>query len=506
MMGEMEAEAKKVEPVVAKRKQAWTVNELEVARPRGWKAIMANPMLRIMVYLFAAIGGLTIIAAGISALQSGFSNRPTPNFNATAQAIGSVITLTPTNTPVPTATNLFSTPTPAQTTPLALLLNVTYTPTPRYVNTPHPASEAFRLGLVAQKREDWDSMADLMQQTIDLEPDAADAYYYLGIAFLELDEPSKALNAFVQSSLTNNQFGPAFVGRAMARLAMDPQAEVSRDFQNAILRSPDFGLAYLERARYLISRGRNLDAAADLDVAETLLAGSSEVPYLRALIAFNQLDYEEARRLATDALNKNITNLANYRLLGEIEFAAGNLEEAADWLRTYNEYDPQNLEIVGLLAQSLAQTGAVNEALDLFTLLVDQNTSNPDFYLGRGQVYLAAGDFESAFKDLNQANRLRRTDYDILLALSIALIETGEAGNAYITLNETLPLASDNSEQSVVRFYRGKALFVLVENGDESSRPAAQRDLEYATENANILPGGLVAEAQVMLDALNSAP
>ena len=508
LMGELEAGPKGVEPVVARRKKAWTVRELEIERPRGWRAVMANPLLRVLVYLVIASGALGLVFGAVSAYQASVAARPTPNFNATAQAVGAVTTLTPTITPSPTATNPFetSTATPRNPTPLALLLEATYTPTPRYVNTPHPQVEAFRLGLLAQARGDWAAMADLMQQTIDLDPTAADAYYYLGLALLEMDEPSRALNAFVQSTVIDNQFGPAYLGRALARLAIDPQTDVSRDFQNAITRSSDFGLIYIERARYLISNRQFSNAAADLSRAETLLPDSPMVPYLRALLAFSQQDFSEARSQAVASFEKDRTYLPTYRLLGEIEFSLGNYPDALEWFQTYNRFEPADSEVAALLAQSMAGTGAIDDALAIFDQLIDGNTANADFYLGRGLTYIAAGDYESAFRDLNQANRLRRSDYDILLALSIALIETGEPGSAYLTLNETLPLSKDTAQEAVVRYHRGRALFFIVQNGDSSSIPAARRDLENAAANENLLPEAFVKEAQRMLDLLNTAP
>lgn len=508
LMGELEAGAKEIEPVQPRRKKAWSVEEIEVDRPRGWRAIMANPFLRVLVYVLIAAGSLAIVFGGVNLYNGSIASRPTPDFRATSMAVGAVTTLTPTITPSPTSTNEFNTvtPTPRQPTPLVLLLDATYTPTPRYVNTPHPLTEAFRLGLLAQARGDWAAAADFMQQTIDLEPDAADAYYYLGMALLEMNENSLALNAFVNSTLADNQFGPAYLGRALARLAIDPQADVSRDFQNAIIRSGDFGLIYVERARYLINNRQYTAAVRDLVEADSLLPDSPLIPYLRALSAFKQGDYDEARVQATTSYEKDSTYLPTYRLLGEIEFTRGAYAAAADWFQTYLRFEPDDLEVAALRARSLAQSGSIDEALEIFDRLLDGNAANADFYLGRGQTYLAAGDYPAAFKDLNQANRLRRSDYDILLALSIALIETGEPGNAYLTLNETLPLGKNAGQQAVVLYQRGRALYFIVQNGDTSSIPAARRDLSAAISAADVLPEEFVQEAQRMLDALPTTP
>jgi hypothetical protein len=57
---------------------------------------------------------------------------------------------------IPTMTPLVRSPTPTfiGPTPLWMLMEATYTPTPLYVNTPHPISEAYRIGIRAYQRGD----------------------------------------------------------------------------------------------------------------------------------------------------------------------------------------------------------------------------------------------------------------------------------------------------------------------------------------------------------------
>lgn len=508
LMGELEPEAKEVQPVPPQRKIPWTVTELELSRPTGWQALRNHPVARAVFYIAATALTIGLIAAGIRGFNVARPPTPTPDFQATSLAVGVVITLTPTNTASPTETPLFvtTTPTPSRPTPLALLLEATYTPTPRYVDTPHPQTEAFRLGIVALNRQNWEGMADFMQQTIDLEPDSADAYYYLGLALMEMGEFSRALEAFTTASQMDNLFGPAYLGRALARLALDPDTDVSRDFQNAVTRSSDFGLVYIERARYLIARDQHAEAESDLNTADALLAGSPEVPYLRALSAYLQGDYDTARAQAEEALARDQTALRNYRLLGEIEYAAENPAAAAEWLTTYVRYAPDDVDMLNLLAQALAQSGQLEQALGIFDQLLEDKAFNADVLLGRGLAYLASGDPDAALADLNRANRLRRNDFDIMLALGRALIEADDPGDAYIQFNQTLTLASTDAQQALLYYYRGLALSMLVERGDNSSRPAALRDLRNAENLSDQLPEELAAQIPSLIAALDFPP
>src|SRR3972149_4815052 len=104
------------------------------------------------------------------------------------------VTLTPTNTPrlrIPT-------PTSASPTPLWMLLKATYTPTPLYVDTPHPISEAFRAGVRAFHSGDLEGMLNFMTQAAQIEPQAADAHYYIGEAQRLIGDLEKAKAAYEQ--------------------------------------------------------------------------------------------------------------------------------------------------------------------------------------------------------------------------------------------------------------------------------------------------------------------
>ena len=105
------------------------------------------------------------------------------------ETIEATATLLPTNTPrIVTPTPTFIGP-----TPLWMLLEATYTPTPLYVNTPHPVTEAYRAGIRAFTEGNYEEMLMFMQQATRAEAQSADIYYYIGEAKLLLEKPDEAL-------------------------------------------------------------------------------------------------------------------------------------------------------------------------------------------------------------------------------------------------------------------------------------------------------------------------
>ena len=65
MMGEIDIDPEEVEPVEPVRKKAWSVEALEIARPRGWKAVMAEPTMRSIVYLAGATLVFVLVAVRV---------------------------------------------------------------------------------------------------------------------------------------------------------------------------------------------------------------------------------------------------------------------------------------------------------------------------------------------------------------------------------------------------------------------------------------------------------
>ncbi len=145
-----------------------------------------------------------------------------------------------------------------------MLLEATYTPTPLYVNTPHPINESYRAGLRALQNSDLQGMLGFMQQASTVEPEAPDTYYYVGEAQRLEGEYEAAISAYQAALSVDAGFAPAYLGLARARLELDPQAEVLDDLDQALEYDLSLAEAYLERAAYFIRQNEFETALDDL--------------------------------------------------------------------------------------------------------------------------------------------------------------------------------------------------------------------------------------------------
>jgi hypothetical protein len=228
--------------------------------------IVANPALRVLTILAALILLAGLITAGIV----GFRYTQQIAFVRVSITPRPTLTRTITLTPSPTATLVARTPTPTFSGPVPLwtLLKETYTPTPRYVDTPHPVLEAYRAAIRAYERGDLEQMLLFLQQASRDDPQAADIQYYIGEAQFRLQRYDEARTAFLKATMIDPTFGPGYTGYARSLEAIDPvenAEEILNNYAKAIELDPNYVESFLGRAGFYIKRGEYSNAQNDLD-------------------------------------------------------------------------------------------------------------------------------------------------------------------------------------------------------------------------------------------------
>ena len=121
-----------------------------------------------------------------------------------------------------------------------MFLDRTYTPTPLYVVTAHPitSNSAFEAGLRFLAAKDYKNALALFQQAEGLEPSAPDITYYIGEIYRAQGNYHAALDEYQKAIKKDPNFAPAFLGRALANLALNPKADVIQRLNAAISLDP----------------------------------------------------------------------------------------------------------------------------------------------------------------------------------------------------------------------------------------------------------------------------
>ncbi len=495
LLGERAPEG--VEPVRVTHPRAW----VEVApQPEEEEEGAGSPGLRnagIALLVGAALVFLTLLGWGGYRLWDRYRPRtyPTP-----ALLIYASPDLTGTAAPSSTST---PTPPPLQPgtpTPLWMLLSATYTPTPLFVNTPHPI-EAYRLGLRAFQKAQWAQAAAYFKQVAEASGgQAADAYYYLGEAYRHLGERTKAEQAYQKALAQDPALAPAYVGLARLRLEADPEADVRDLLDQAIEANPQYGEAYLERARFLLRHDDPQGALEDLAQAETLLSGSPLVDLYRAQ-AYLALDDLQAAREAALKAHQDVTLLPAYKLLGQIDVALGEYAEAREVLGVYVQYQPEDAEALYALAQAYEALGDSQAALQAAVKAHKLQPLWKEAMLLRVRLLLAQETPEAAQEAITILTpwyRRDKEDYALNYWLGRALFLQDKIGEAYWRFHAAVLAAEEGTPEYYQALYWRAQTLTLLQTLD-----AAYRDWEtIAQAPPGSIPEQWRAEAQKQMAAI----
>lgn len=430
--------------------------------PRNWEEAFKarsqetgpKKILRRMAYLGVGVLVLGLISLGFIGPRmktfgyfGGVQLTITPHF----ETLAATATLLPTNTPrVVTPTATFIGP-----TPLWMLLEETYTPTPLYINTPHPITEAYRAGIRALTRGNYEEMALFMEQAIQAEPQSADTHYYLGEAYMLLEEPEKALFSYEKSIETNPNFAPAYLGRAKAMSALDPEFDIEADLIQAVVLDPDLPGAHLELTAFYLSIGKYEEALETLKNTKKL-APESPLTYAYFAQAYlNSNEYELALEAAQRSYELDQTILPVYLTLGNLYLISGNAEEASHYLEIYLRYIKNDGDAWAAYGRALFELeDRFEEAMQAFNLALTLDENSFTALLYRGLSYLEAGEGQLAVNDLFVARNFDRDSFTASLGLARALSLDERYDDAISQFTGSEQLATNDLQRAEVYYWR----------------------------------------------------
>jgi len=411
---------------------------------------------RLLIGAGASVLVLALVAIGIFA----------PSLRITKRATSTPITLATFRPPAAlqqtmdvTPTDELITPTQAGPTPLWMLLDETLTPTPRYVNTPHPRAEAFKTGIRAFENEEWDEVITYMEQAADVEPDAPDIYYYIGEAYRNKEYDLQAIKAYNQALTRDGSFAPAFLGLGKTYLyEMDQWENAQDNFELAIKNDPQILEAYLDLTLILLDQENGEDVLEILDEADDADLESPFLPLYRAQALLLTDEPEKALKSALLANEMDPTHLQSYRVLAESYLAAGEISEALDILTIYlahEKFDGEAHTWLGLCHEANEEQAL---ALDAYSRAIKLDNKQPVAYLQRGLIYFEREDYEKAQSDLLKSLDLDKHSFILNITLGQTYLFEEDYGNAYQKFSECEAYAEGDEYWAQIYFWRAQAL------------------------------------------------
>ena len=368
-----------------------------------------------------------------------------------------------TQTPTPTGsepTQIFS-----ESTPLSSALNATYTPTPVYINTPHPQTEDFRNGMRAFSEGEYENAIRFFEEVLKNEPEAADIYYYIGESYHFMGDDSNAYNYYGQALDVEPYFAPAYVGRAVSRLGIDAnEVKASKaDIKTAIEIDPNFVDAYVQLAIIILDELDGRTALEYLDLALELSPDSPVIHYQRAQAYLLLNDFEEALQEALTSHEFDLTFVPVYRQIGEIYFLLEDPQSAADYLAAYVVYFPEDAQAWAWLGIGYYEGDEMELALEAVDEAIKLAPNTFDAVLQRGILYAEDDRLALAESDLQKALTLQPRSFKTNLYLGQVYFLEDQYYQAYAKLSYAAGLEISDEEMVQVLYWRAQVLEGLSE-------------------------------------------
>ena len=456
---------------------------------------------RIVMYAGASIVVVGLVLIGFIApriTNAGYSGGVQLTVTPIFETVAATATLLPTNTP----RAVTPTPTFIGPTPLWMFLEATYTPTPLYVNTPHPATEAYRAGIRAFTNRNYQEMILFLQQAAQTEPDQADIQYYLGEAYLQSEQPENALYAYEKAIEINQNFAPAYLGRARALSAIDPEFDLKDDLSQAIALDPDFSAPKLDLIAFYLSVGEFDQALVLLESAEVINPDSPLIFAYRSQVLMNYGDYDGAIEAADKAYDLDQTILEIYKILGELNVYSGDSDQAIHFLEIYLRYVKDDPYIWAIYGQALFDEGDhLEQAMLAFDLALDLDENSLTALLFRGYAYLELGEGQLAVNDLFIARNFDRESFRASIGLARALALSERYDDAISQFTGSEQLSKNVLQQAEVYYWRAKTFDKI-----KDIKSAGQDFLALLDLSSEEIPEDWTEEARSYLFQLTPTP
>jgi tetratricopeptide (TPR) repeat protein len=339
---------------------------------------------------------------------------------------------------------------------------------------------------------------------VQADPADHDSLLYLGLAYYQLARETadpadygRADEAFARLLAENPDDVEALIGRATVALARHQFADALATGQKALALSPRTARIHGVIGDALNELGRYDEAAASVDAMARLrpdLSSYSRVSYVRELRG-DVPGAITAMEAAIEAGGPAVENTAYLRvILGNLQFAAGDLRKAEGAYRTTLQRMPGYVFALAGVARVHAARGDLNQAIACDRAAADR-VPFPEFLIAQGEAQEAAGrhgDAQKTYAFVRQIEALFAAN-GVNTDLDLALFEAdhGDPDTA-LTLAQAAYAATPNIKAA-------DALgWALYQNGSlDRARHYADESLRLGTlDPSYAYHAGMIAKAQ----------
>ena len=278
---------------------------------------------------------------------------------------------------------------------------------------------------IAFDRGDYMEAIELYEESLQTNPEDAQAWYELGLAYRYTDQYKKMSEAFDNSLAISDRYyndiydvrdelWVDFFNKAVPMFNEKEYEEACKYFDLAVIVDPENPLGYKERGLCYLQMGKIEQAVEDLTmVIEADTAGAEiEARYTLANIYYRQKDYDKAVPLLKDVLEEN----------------------------------PQDIQAISKLALIYQDQGKSDEAVELYETVLKTKQDDPDLWFNIGILYFQMERYEQAGDAFEKVYEINPNDTESLTNLTYALIQAEMFAEAIPYLEKLTEMQPENPE------------------------------------------------------------
>src|SRR6185436_7542927 len=190
---------------------------------------------------------------------------------------------------------------------------------------------------------------------------------------------------------------------------------------------------------------------------------SPQVFYNLAQARYKEGEFDLALKAAQRANELDVTLLADYLLLGQINVEIGNTDEAIKVLQVYIKYKPDDVPASVLFGTLLFDMGKYDQTIQMMDRVTALEQSRREAYLYRFLSNVELGNGQAADADLDEAIRFYPNLFEANLALVRTHILNERYGSAEQAAEKTKTLA-ETDEQMALAYYWAAFVYEKREN------------------------------------------
>ena len=262
----------------------------------------------------------------------------------------------------------------------------------------------------------------LLEKALELDPENADAWFYLGTAYVLINNKENAYYAFQRALDINPLNDAAWYFLGMMAESFGEIDEAFKCFEEALLINPDNPLVHQSKGVLFSVRGE----------------------HEKALVSLNKA-VEEFKKVGE-------TSLVALFHIGVSNLDLGNNEVALEAFEQVTAMKPQDSLEEGFITTAYYNIGVIQSASGETSTAIaklkeaaERTDGKADSWLQLGRAYLDEENFSAAISALNKAIEIEPENGAAYFYLGNALADMGQAQAAFEAFTESLTYDPDNS-------------------------------------------------------------